>query len=148
MNGNIIANAGFVDQFATRTDSAGAKVLAPGILSAWGGAMTVGQTCGFLFFPPYVHARALLSKKLSRTDGPCVRQSHGKVWAQVHHVWVLVHFGNQCYCRVVGSFMARLGESKLSWSVELIYIHAFHVLSQLVAKFLAGLGVGTMREYL
>jgi hypothetical protein len=52
MNGNIIANAGFVEQFATRTDSKGAKVLAPGILSAWGGAMTVGQTCGFLFFPP------------------------------------------------------------------------------------------------
>lgn len=46
MNGNVIANPGFVEKFATQTLKDGTPVLASSILSAWSSIMSVGQMIG------------------------------------------------------------------------------------------------------
>ncbi|CEN60929.1 hypothetical protein ASPCAL07600 [Aspergillus calidoustus] len=46
INGNIIANPGFVKQFATKTNEAGEPYLAASVLSAWSAIMSVGQIIG------------------------------------------------------------------------------------------------------
>ncbi|KAH6689842.1 sugar transporter [Plectosphaerella plurivora] len=51
INGNIVANPGFVEQFATQTNSEGQRVLASPILSAWGAIMSVGQIIGMTSLP-------------------------------------------------------------------------------------------------
>lgn len=51
INGNIVANPGFVRQFATQTNDEGEPVLASSILSAWGSIMSVGQIIGMTTLP-------------------------------------------------------------------------------------------------
>jgi MFS family permease len=51
MNGNIIANPGFVKQFATQVNAAGDHVLASPILSGWSSIMSVGQIIGMTTLP-------------------------------------------------------------------------------------------------
>ncbi|KAI9147043.1 MFS transporter fmqE [Paramyrothecium foliicola] len=51
INGNIIANPGFVKEFATQVNSDGEPVLASSILSAWGSIMSVGQIIGMTTLP-------------------------------------------------------------------------------------------------
>ena len=51
MNGNVIANPGFVAQFATETNDAGEPVLASPVLSAWSSIMSVGQIIGMTTLP-------------------------------------------------------------------------------------------------
>ena len=51
MNGNIIANTGFIRQFATETDADGNPVLAAGVLATWGPIMSVGQFIGMTTLP-------------------------------------------------------------------------------------------------
>ncbi|KAH7126472.1 general substrate transporter [Dactylonectria estremocensis] len=51
INGNIIANPGFVQQFATETSADGTPALASPILSAWGSIMSVGQIIGMTTLP-------------------------------------------------------------------------------------------------
>ncbi|UPK93075.1 hypothetical protein LCI18_004010 [Fusarium solani-melongenae] len=46
MNGNIIANPGFVSQFATKLNDAGEPFLASDILAGWSSIMSVGQIIG------------------------------------------------------------------------------------------------------
>jgi MFS family permease len=46
INGGIIANVGFVHQFATETNAEGQPALASPILSGWGSIMSVGQVTG------------------------------------------------------------------------------------------------------
>ncbi|KAL2811391.1 general substrate transporter [Aspergillus granulosus] len=46
INGNIIANPGFVKQFATKFNDAGEPYLAAPVLSAWSAIMSVGQIIG------------------------------------------------------------------------------------------------------
>ncbi|KAL2813348.1 major facilitator superfamily domain-containing protein [Aspergillus cavernicola] len=46
INGNIIANPGFVKQFATQVNDAGEPALSASILSAWSAIMSVGQIIG------------------------------------------------------------------------------------------------------
>ncbi|KAI5197087.1 hypothetical protein AUEXF2481DRAFT_43028 [Aureobasidium subglaciale EXF-2481] len=59
INGSIIANKGFVDQFATETNSAGKKYLAAPILAGWSSIMSVGQIIGMTTIP-------FLSRRLGR----------------------------------------------------------------------------------
>ncbi|KAM0421157.1 hypothetical protein ACHAPT_011049 [Fusarium lateritium] len=51
MIGNIIANAGFVKQFGTKTNAAGDKYLESGVLSAWNAIGSVGQIVGMVTLP-------------------------------------------------------------------------------------------------
>ncbi|SPO00282.1 probable MFS alpha-glucoside transporter [Cephalotrichum gorgonifer] len=51
INGNIIANPGFVRQFATKINAAGEPVLASPVLSAWSSIMSVGQIIGMTTLP-------------------------------------------------------------------------------------------------
>jgi hypothetical protein len=48
INGGIIANAGFVRQFATETGANGAPALSSPILSGWGSILSVGQIVGMV----------------------------------------------------------------------------------------------------
>lgn len=56
INASIIANKGFVNQFATGIDSKGAKFLESPILSAWSAIMSVGQVIGMVTVP-FISAR-------------------------------------------------------------------------------------------
>ncbi|WVF65283.1 hypothetical protein IAT40_000006 [Kwoniella sp. CBS 6097] len=51
INGNIIANPGFVKQFATTTDAKGAPALSAPVLSAIGTIQSVGQIIGMTSLP-------------------------------------------------------------------------------------------------
>lgn len=51
INGNVIANPGFVRQFATATNDDGEPVLASSVLSAWSSIMSVGQIIGMTTLP-------------------------------------------------------------------------------------------------
>ncbi|RSH90257.1 hypothetical protein EHS25_001591 [Saitozyma podzolica] len=51
MNGNVIANAGFVSRFATETDSTGARIIAAPIFSAWNVIQSIGQIIGMTTLP-------------------------------------------------------------------------------------------------
>ncbi|KAH8090267.1 hypothetical protein HD553DRAFT_337956 [Filobasidium floriforme] len=57
MNGNIIANTGFIRQFATETDAEGNPILAAGVLATWGPIMSVGQFVGMTTLPLQVPAK-------------------------------------------------------------------------------------------
>ncbi|TEA12032.1 MFS transporter fmqE [Colletotrichum sidae] len=46
MSASIIANKGFVEQFATTTNAAGTKFIDSPIISSWGACMNVGQMLG------------------------------------------------------------------------------------------------------
>ncbi len=48
MNGNIIANKGFISVFGTEITSAGAQNIPAGIVAAWAGVQSVGQMIGML----------------------------------------------------------------------------------------------------
>lgn len=51
MNGNVIANPGFVRQFSTAINDEGEPVLASPVLSAWSSIMSVGQIIGMTTLP-------------------------------------------------------------------------------------------------
>ncbi|GFZ49942.1 hypothetical protein JCM24511_07345 [Saitozyma sp. JCM 24511] len=51
MNGNVVANAGFVDRFGTETNAAGKKILAASVLSAISAIQSVGQIIGMTTLP-------------------------------------------------------------------------------------------------
>ncbi|KAF5241036.1 hypothetical protein FANTH_9253 [Fusarium anthophilum] len=51
INGNIIANPGFIRQFATKVDADGNPTFASPILSAWSAIMSVGQIIGMSTLP-------------------------------------------------------------------------------------------------
>lgn len=51
MLGGIIANPGFVAQFATKTNDAGERILAAPILSAWSAIGSIGQIIGMTTLP-------------------------------------------------------------------------------------------------
>ncbi|KFA68735.1 hypothetical protein S40285_08868, partial [Stachybotrys chlorohalonatus IBT 40285] len=82
INGNIIANPGFVREFATEVNDDGEPVLASPILSAWGSIMSVGQIIGMTTLPFlsdrfgrkaamyaywFVLAMSILTESLART---------------------------------------------------------------------------------
>ncbi|KEY71303.1 hypothetical protein S7711_05895 [Stachybotrys chartarum IBT 7711] len=82
INGNIIANPGFVREFATEVNDDGEPVLASSILSAWGSIMSVGQIIGMTTLPFlsdrfgrkaamyaywFVLAMSILTESLART---------------------------------------------------------------------------------
>lgn len=48
MTGTIIANKGFVLQFGTAKNAAGAVILDASVLAAWGGIQSAGQGLGML----------------------------------------------------------------------------------------------------
>jgi hypothetical protein len=52
INGNIVANRGFVQQFGTIRTEDGAVALAAPILSGWNSCINVGQIIAMLAFPP------------------------------------------------------------------------------------------------
>jgi hypothetical protein len=52
INGNIVANRGFVQQFGTITAEDGSVALAAPILSGWNSCINVGQIIAMLAFPP------------------------------------------------------------------------------------------------
>ena len=43
-----VANKGFIQQYATATNSKGARILDANILAAWGGVQSAGQGFGML----------------------------------------------------------------------------------------------------
>lgn len=49
--GNIIANPGFVEQFATTTNAKGERILSAPVLSAIGTIQSVGQIIGMTTLP-------------------------------------------------------------------------------------------------
>ncbi len=51
LNGSIVANKGFVSQFATKTDPTGALYLESPVLSGWSSIMSVGQIIGMTTLP-------------------------------------------------------------------------------------------------
>lgn len=51
INGNIIANPGFVQQFATETNAEGERILSASVLSAIGTIQSVGQIIGMTSLP-------------------------------------------------------------------------------------------------
>ncbi|KAM5349060.1 hypothetical protein ACJ41O_008883 [Fusarium nematophilum] len=51
MIGNIIANAGFVEQFGTQVNAAGERYLASSVLSVWNAMGSVGQIVGMVTLP-------------------------------------------------------------------------------------------------
>lgn len=51
INGNLIANKGFVEQFATGLNTSGQRFLESPILSAWSSIMSVGQIVGMVSLP-------------------------------------------------------------------------------------------------
>ncbi|KAL2851029.1 general substrate transporter [Aspergillus pseudoustus] len=51
MNGSILANAGFVDQFATKTNAEGEDYLESPIITGWSMIMTIGQMIGLAGTP-------------------------------------------------------------------------------------------------
>lgn len=101
MNGNVIANPGFVRQFATETDAAGSPVLASSVLSGWGSIMSVGQIIGMTSLP-------FLSDRYGRK-------------AAMYTFWAILA------ASVLAETVAR------TWPVWL------------VAKLLAGIGVGCLQ---
>ncbi|CAI6089379.1 hypothetical protein V2G26_011391 [Clonostachys chloroleuca] len=55
INASIVANKGFIQQFATKTSDAGDKYLESPILSGWGSIMSVGQIIGTMTIPFISH---------------------------------------------------------------------------------------------
>lgn len=102
MNGNILANPGFVKQFATQLNAAGDPVLASPIISAWGSIMSVGQIIGMTTLP-------FLSDRFGRK-------------AAMFYYWFVLAISVLC------ESVAR------TWPVWL------------VAKLLAGIGVGCLQS--
>ncbi|OBR14265.1 MFS alpha-glucoside transporter [Colletotrichum higginsianum IMI 349063] len=102
INGNIIANPGFVRQFATETTAAGEPNLAAPILSGWSSIMSVGQIVGMTTVP-------FLSDRLGRKGA-------------MYWYWLVLCASVLCEC------VAR------TWPVWL------------VAKLLAGVGVGSLQS--
>ena len=51
INGNIIANAGFVHQFGTELNAKGELILSASVLSAIGTIQSVGQIIGMTTLP-------------------------------------------------------------------------------------------------
>ncbi|KAM0428519.1 hypothetical protein ACHAPT_006879 [Fusarium lateritium] len=56
LNAGILANGGFVEQFATETNSKGERVLASNVIAAWGSILPVGQVIANVSLP-FVSAR-------------------------------------------------------------------------------------------
>ncbi|KAM0323486.1 hypothetical protein ACHAQA_008766 [Verticillium albo-atrum] len=104
MNGSIIANQGFVAQFATETNADGENYLSSPILAGWSSIMSVGQILGMVTIP-------FLSRRFGRK-------------AAMYSYWVVLATS------VLAESLAR------SWPVWLI------------AKLLAGVGVGCLQSTL
>ncbi|KAF4464685.1 sugar transporter [Fusarium albosuccineum] len=102
INGNVIANPGFVRQFSTKMNDAGDPVLAAPILSAWSSIMSVGQIIGMTTLP-------FLSDRFGRK-------------AAMYGYWFILA------CSILCESLAR------EWQVWL------------VAKLLAGIGVGCLQS--
>lgn len=104
MNASIVANKGFVLQFATKTDADGVPYLASPILSGWGSIMSVGQIIGMT-------SLAFISARFGRKIA-------------MYAYWVVLALSVMTEC------LAR------TWPVWLI------------AKLLAGIGVGSLQSTL
>ncbi|CEN61033.1 hypothetical protein ASPCAL07702 [Aspergillus calidoustus] len=104
INGSIIANQGFVEQFATKVDGSGKPYLASPILAGWSSIMSVGQIIGMVTIP-FVSSR--FGRKIA-----------------MYTYWVVL------MTSVLAESLAR------SWEVWL------------VAKLLAGIGVGCLQSTL
>ncbi|KAF5240366.1 hypothetical protein FANTH_9626 [Fusarium anthophilum] len=102
LTGNIIANAGFVQQFGTQTIDDGSVVLASSVLSTWGALQSVGQVFGMVTLP-------FLSDRFGRK-------------VAMYYYWLIISLA------VVVEIVAR------QWQVWL------------VAKILAGIGVGCLQS--
>lgn len=48
MTGNIIANAGFIKQYGSVHNAAGALILDANVVAAWGGVQSAGQGFGMI----------------------------------------------------------------------------------------------------
>ncbi|CAI6068987.1 unnamed protein product [Clonostachys chloroleuca] len=101
LNAGILANSGFVKQFATEINSKGKPVLASNVLAAWGSVLPVGQFVANVLLP-------FVSARLGRKAAMLV-------------CWAILA------ASIVGESLAR------EWP------------HWLVAKFLAGLGLGCMQ---
>ncbi|KAH7136976.1 general substrate transporter [Dactylonectria estremocensis] len=101
MNASIIANKGFVQQFATEVSAEGVKFLAAGTISSWSATQNCGQIMGQTGI-------SFLNARFGRKAGMGV-------------LWLLI------MCSVLTETFAR------NWKVWL------------VAKLLAGMGVGAMQ---
>lgn len=104
MNGSIIANQGFVEQFASEVDDQGKLYLTAPVLAGWSSIMSVGQILGMVTIP-FLSAR------------------YGRKIAMYTYWFILV-------TSVLAESLAR------TWPVWL------------VAKLLAGIGVGCLQSTL
>ncbi|KAK4042811.1 putative hexose transporter [Parachaetomium inaequale] len=104
MNSGIVANKGFIHQFATQTGSGGAGVLASPVLAGWGSIQSVGQIVGMI-------SLSFVSSRFGRK-------------VAMYTYWLILATS------VIAESLAR------SWQVWL------------VAKLLAGIGVGCMQSTL
>ncbi|KAL3485888.1 general substrate transporter [Aspergillus germanicus] len=104
INGSIIANQGFVEQFGTEIDTSGKPYLASPILAGWSSIMSVGQIIGMVTIP-FVSSR--FGRKIA-----------------MYTYWIIL------MTSVLAESLAR------SWEVWL------------VAKLLAGIGVGSLQSTL
>ncbi|KAH8896835.1 general substrate transporter [Thozetella sp. PMI_491] len=101
INASIVANRGFIEQFATDTNGSGAHYLASIYLSSWGSTMSAGQIVGLVTIP-FISAQ------------------YGRKMA-MYWLWVVL------FASVLAESLAR------QWQIWI------------VAKLLAGIGVGSLQ---
>ena len=104
MNSGIVANKGFISQFATQTSTDGAPALASPVLAGWGSIQSVGQIIGMV-------SLSFVSSRFGRK-------------VAMYTYWLILATS------IIAESLAR------SWQVWL------------VAKLLAGIGVGCMQSTL
>ncbi|KAK4119734.1 general substrate transporter [Parathielavia appendiculata] len=104
MNSGIVANKGFIRQFATQTTADGSRVLASPVLAGWSSIQSVGQIVGMV-------SLSFISSRYGRK-------------VAMYTYWFILA------CSIIAECLAR------DWQVWL------------VAKLLAGIGVGCMQSTL
>ncbi|KAF4809032.1 MFS transporter fmqE [Colletotrichum siamense] len=145
INGNIIANPGFINQFATETTSRGEPNLAAPILSAWSSIMSVGQIIGMTTVP-------FLSDRFGRKGAmywywfilsmSILCESVAQTWPVWLVAKLLAGVGVGCLQSTVPTYIAEVAPTRIRGGLLLAYNFWFAL-----GQFFAPVALQVMSQY-
>ncbi|KAJ0290078.1 hypothetical protein Brms1b_000198 [Colletotrichum noveboracense] len=145
INGNIIANPGFINQFATETTSRGEPNLAASILSAWSSIMSVGQIIGMTTVP-------FLSDRFGRKGAmywywfilsmSILCESVAQTWPVWLVAKLLAGVGVGCLQSTVPTYIAEVAPTRIRGGLLLAYNFWFAL-----GQFFAPVALQVMSQY-
>ncbi|KAH7141713.1 hexose transporter [Dactylonectria macrodidyma] len=124
INASIIANQGFIQEFATKTNDEGERYLESPILSAWGSIMSVGQMLGMATIP-FLSTR--FGRKAAMYTFWCIlalsvlTESLARIWP----VWLigklLAGIGVGCLQTTLPTYIAEVAPIRIRGSLLMCY---------------------------